>query len=139
MVEEVSSEVLEIRTTAYSHTEADHLKYGRKNAIGGRLKFGTVRSAAADWSRYPLGTKFKIIGKEDTLYVVDDYGRALVGKDVIDLYKPTQRQMRQWGVRHVEIEIVEWGSFEESLRVLKPRVRYASHVRRMVRQLQAKS
>ena len=103
------------------------------------MKFGAVRSAAADWSRYPLGTKFKIIGKEDTLYVVDDYGRALVGKDVIDLYKPTQRQMRQWGARYVEIEIVEWGCFEESLRVLKPRARYAAHVRRMVRQLQGKS
>ena len=131
--------MLEIRSTAYSHSEADHLKYGRKNAIGSRLKYGQTRSAVADWSRYPLGIKFKIVGNEDTLYIVDDYGSALVGEDVIYLYKPTLRQMRQWGVCHVEVEIIEWGSFEESLRILKPRARYASHVRRMVRQIQAKS
>ena len=103
----MNTEVLEIRSTAYSHSEADHLKYGRKNAIGSRLKYGQTRSAVADWSRYPLGTKFKIVGNEDTLYIVDDYGSALVGEDVIYLYKPTLRQMRQWGVCHVEVEIIE--------------------------------
>ena len=54
-VEGMNTEVLEIRSTAYSHSEADHLKSGRKNAIGSRLKYGRTRSAVADWSRYPLG------------------------------------------------------------------------------------
>ncbi len=135
-VPEIQHTVREVRTTAYSHGEADHIRYGRKNALGSRLKFGRVRSAAADWSRYPVGTKFRIIGQEDVLYVVDDYGRALVGKNTIDLYKPTMSQMRRWGARNVEIEIVEWGCFEESLRILKPRARKAAHVRRMVWKLQ---
>ena len=66
----MNTEVLEIRSTAYSHSEADHLKYGQ------------TRTAVADWSRYPLGIKFKIVGNEDTLYIVDDYGSGLVGEDV---------------------------------------------------------
>ena len=35
-----------VRTTAYTHNESDHLKYGRKTALGTRLRFGKVRSAA---------------------------------------------------------------------------------------------
>ena len=68
----------------------------------------------------------------DILYVVDDYGSALVGKETIDLYKPTMSSMRKWGMRHVEIEIVKWGCLIESLRILKPRATKARHVRRMV-------
>ncbi|MGI9244181.1 MAG: hypothetical protein ACR2RV_25510, partial [Verrucomicrobiales bacterium] len=62
-----------VRTTAYSHTEADHIKYGELSAMGKPLRFGMVRSAAADWSRYPVGTRFRIVGKPYE-YVVDDYG-----------------------------------------------------------------
>ncbi len=43
---------LTVRTTAYCHTEADHIVYGAKSAVGTPLRFGTVRSAAADWSRF---------------------------------------------------------------------------------------
>jgi 3D (Asp-Asp-Asp) domain-containing protein len=130
-------EVVEVRTTAYTHTEADHLRYGVRNAVGGRLQYGQVRSAAADWSRYPLGTRFRIAGSPE-IYVIDDYGSALVGKNTIDLYKPCRRSMRQWGVRELEIEVLEWGSFEESLEVLLPRARKAPHVAAMVRHLRAK-
>ena len=131
-VAEIEIEARSVKTTAYSHGEADHLRYGNMNAIGTPLRYGSVRSAAADWSRFPLGTKFRLINDPETLYVVDDYGSALVGKETIDLYKPTMKAMRQWGTRHVDIEIVEWGSFEESLRVLKPRAPKAHYVKRMV-------
>jgi len=131
-------EVVEIRTTAYTHTEASHLKYGVRNAVGGPLRYGKVRSAAADWSRFPLGTLFRIGGSPE-IYEIDDYGSALVGKNTIDLYKPTDRSMRQWGVRHVEIEVIEWGSFEKSLDVLVPRARKAPHVAAMVRGIRAKA
>ena len=48
-----------VRTTAYCHKEADSLPYGRLNAAGGTLQYGgTIRSAAADWSRFPLGDPF---------------------------------------------------------------------------------
>lgn len=126
-----------VRTTAYTHNEADHLVYGRKNAIGTRLRYGSVRSAAADWSRYPVGTQFRIKTEPGILYEVDDYGGALVGTGTIDLYKPSFASMNRWGVRHVDVEVVKWGSFDQSLKILNPRRRW-SHVRRMVNSINAK-
>ena len=120
------------RTTAYYHGEADHLAYGCKSALGSDLVYGAERSAAADWSRYPLGTRFRIVGDtHDCEYRIDDYGKALVGTNTIDLYKPTRGAMDAWGSRHVVIEVLEWGCFEESLRVMEPRT-HSLHVRRMV-------
>lgn len=119
-----------VRTTAYTHSESDHLSYGAKNAIGTSLKYtSTVRSAAADWSVYPLGTKFKVKGQPYT-YVVDDYGSALVGSGTIDIYQPTKKLMRDWGRRYVEIVVVQWGNPEQSMRVLSGRKGY-SHCGRM--------
>ena len=125
-----------VRTTAYSHLEQDSLPYGRKSAEGGTLKFGQIRSAAADWSRFPVGTVFKIDGMP-YVYEVDDYGSALVGTDTIDLYKPTLGQMRDWGVRQVDIKVLRWGSYERSYDILKDRTK-ASHVRQMVRDIKPK-
>ncbi len=119
-----------VRTTAYTHTEADHLIYGRKNAAGTTLRYGEqVRSAAADWSLYPVGTTFRIKGLPH-LYVVDDYGSALVGTGTVDLYKPSKQVMNAWGRRNVEITIVRWGSQERSAQILKDRVHHA-HCRQM--------
>jgi 3D (Asp-Asp-Asp) domain-containing protein len=117
---------MKVRTTAYTHTEPG----GSKNAIGGRLRFGgPTYSAAADWSWMPLGTRFRMLENGRT-YVIEDYGSALVGRQTVDLYKPTRRAMNQWGVRHVDIEILEWGSRAMSLKVLEPRQRNR-HVRAM--------
>lgn len=123
--------VLSVRTTAYCHSEADHLIYGRNSAIGKPLRYGAVRSAAADWSRFPLGTRFRIKSQPGVLYEVDDYGSALVGSNTIDIYCPTRDSMDDWGVRHLDIEVVNWGSFSDSLQIMKDRVAYP-HVRRMV-------
>ncbi len=50
-----------VRTTAYTHTEADHLPYGNRSALGTELRYTPeYHSVAADWSRFPLGTKFRI-------------------------------------------------------------------------------
>lgn len=121
------------RTTAYFHGEADHLAYGCKSALGSDIVYGsTNRSAAADWSSYPLGTCFRIVGDSyDCEYRVDTYGKALVGTNTIDLYKPTRGAMNAWGCREVVIGIITWGSFEESLRIMADRTR-SPHVRRMV-------
>lgn len=124
-----------VRTTAYCHDESDHIAYGNRSAVGTPLRFGRVRSAAADWSRYPLGTLFRISGQPDVIYQVDDYGSALVGTDTIDLYKPTRSQMNAWGVRHVDIEVIKWGCFENSMQLIKDRTRFP-HVRRMFDGLQ---
>ena len=126
-----------VRTTAYTHDEADHLIYGRKTAVGTQLRYGKVRSAAADWSHYPLDTQFRIKSEPGILYEVDDYGSALVGTGTIDLYKPTFSSMNRWGVRHVDVEVTKWGSFERSLHILNPRQRW-NHVGRMVTSIHAK-
>ncbi len=131
-----SPKTVQVRTTAYTHSEAGHRQYGRSNAIGTRLAVGGTNSAAADWSKFPVGTKFKILGQKQ-LYVVDDYGSALVGKNTIDLYMPTCGMMNRWGTRSVTIELIELGSYTDSLKILRPRCR-AAYIRRMVTSLQSK-
>ena len=188
-----------VRTTAYTHTESDHLAYGNHNALGGTLHAaaypsrpsyaaaaipvsnpqdivdeqggfhrqpfldhpvapmgghlppGTAAydspptyadptsygSAAADWSRWPAGTIFRI---ESTgqLYRVDDYGWALSGRNTIDLYQPTRAAMNAWGVRTVPIHVLRWGSRDESLRRLRHHQNY-KHIHRMVYELEGKT
>ena len=118
-----------VRTTAYSHMENEVGAPGRMNASGGILKYGSVRSAAADWSVYPLGTTFRVKGQPH-IYVVDDYGSALVGTNTIDIFKPSLLSMRHWGTRTTEITVIQWGSFERSARMLKGRTSY-HHCRQM--------
>jgi len=122
-------QTLTVKTTAYTHSE----KGGGRNALGRRLSGSEERSASADWARFPVGTRFKIVQTGD-IYRVDDYGSALVRKQTIDLYKPTRTSMRSWGVRYVDIKILEWGSPEKSLEILLPRSRNP-HVRAMINDL----
>ncbi len=122
-----------VRTTAYTDTESDHRPYGCHNALGDTLTCGQVNSAAADWSRWPAGTVFRI-RETGEIYRVDDYGWALSGTNTIDLYKPSRAAMNAWGVHRVNIEIVRWGNVWRSYDVLKPRNKYA-HVRRMLKEI----
>jgi 3D (Asp-Asp-Asp) domain-containing protein len=186
-----------VRTTAYTHTESDHLPYGNHNALGGQLhaatgairraeyapraipvsgddpadyrrasysgpalekfslketkttkvvktKHGTkkvvvtrkpqIGSAAADWSRWPAGTVFRLISTGQ-VYRVDDYGWALSGRNTIDLYMPSRSAMNSWGAREENIQILQWGDPNESLRLLQAHQGYR-HIRRMVLELQ---
>lgn len=118
-----------VRTTAYSHMEMEPGAPGRLNAIGTTLSYGNVRSAAADWSVYPVGTRFKIKGLPYT-YVVDDFGSSLVGTNTIDIFHPTLGLMNQWGTRKVEITVTQWGSMERVANILSKRKRH-DHCRRM--------
>ncbi|BCX47948.1 cell wall-binding protein [Haloferula helveola] len=126
-----------VRTTAYTCTESDHLQYGSMNAAGTPLRYSSrVRSAAADWSVYPVGTTFKIKGMPQ-LFVVDDYGSALTGTGTIDIYTPSKAHMKQWGRRNVEIAIVRWGSYERSAQLLSKRTHHA-HCHQMYASIQRK-
>ena len=110
--------IRKVRTTAYTHTEADHIKYAKSTASGTELRAEvSYTSAASDWSVFPVGTIFRIRGL-DRIFVIDDYGSALVGTETIDLYHPNTKGMNIWGVQHVDIEILEYGSLEESLDIL---------------------
>src|SRR6516164_5029817 len=117
------TQVQRVRTTAYTDTESDHIQYSNHNALGGTLQCGAIHSAAADWSRWPAGTVFRI-RETGELYRVDDYGWALSGTNTIDLYKPSRAAMNAWGVRGVTIENLQWGDPKESLAILRQRSHY---------------
>lgn len=191
-----------VRTTAYTHTESDHLEYSNHNALGGELHAAarpirtaaatrralpvgadeeddyrrvtlsdtplqpfsmtettTIRrsgsaikrtttttvtryvnqpstygSAAADWSRWPAGTIFRLLSTGQ-VYRVDDYGWALAGRNTIDLYMATPNEMNAWGARSEPIEILRWGDPQESLRFLQSHQGYR-HIKRMVLELE---
>ena len=122
-----------VRTTAYARIE----KGGRRNALGKYLSGHHVMSAASDWSRFPLGTRFRIVDTKEE-FIIDDYGTALIGTSTIDLYKPTKLEMKRWGVRNVDIDILQWGSEEQSLKVLGPRAKHQTP-RRMIAALQKRN
>ena len=191
------SDFQNVRTTAYTHSEADHVRYGARNAVGGRLyaasrpfqsaaytaralpvgssgvsqayasrslesyltpqkrkvtkwvkgKRGTkkkvvvteyvrptIGSAAADWSRWPVGTTFRLLSTGQ-IYKIDDYGWALAGRNTIDLYMPSRQAMNTWGVRHEPMQILRWGSEAESRAVLAGRANH-KHCRRMLLSLE---
>ena len=67
-----------------------------------------IGSAAADWSRWPAGTVFRLFSTGQN-YRVEDYGWALSGRNTIDLYMANQREMNNWGAREETIEILKWG------------------------------
>lgn len=93
-----------------------------------------IGSAAADWSRWPAGTVFRLISTGQ-VYRVEDYGWALAGRNTIDLYMPSRGSMNSWGAREENIQILRWGDPEESLRLLQAHQGYR-HIRRMVLELQ---
>jgi 3D (Asp-Asp-Asp) domain-containing protein len=131
------SAYMKVRTTAYTHTESDHVKYADSSALGTPLQSGSIRSAAGDWARWPVGTKFMILATGQ-IYQIDDYGWALAGRNTIDLYCPNRSEMSVWGVRRVTIQILEWGDPWRSYHVLKPRSdnSHNAHVRRMMTEIQ---
>ena len=200
-----------VRTTAYTHTEADHTQYGARNALGGELhaagpaihraenvrRAGTISdsddvevinisntdaklqpfsmqetkkarrvtttttrvskttttrgtkravavskppkigSAAADWSRWPVGTTFRLLSTGQT-YRVEDYGWAVSGRNTIDLYMSNQRDMNTWGARQEPIQILHWGDPQQSLQFLQSHTDY-KHIKRMVLELQGRN
>lgn len=126
----VSDRVRHVRTTAYTCSEDDHIQYGSMNAAGTPLRYSDrVRSAAADWAVYPVGTVFRIKGMPQ-LFVVDDYGSALTGTGTVDIYTPSKAHMNVWGRRNVELTIVQWGSYARSAEILAKR-RHHPHCNQM--------
>jgi 3D (Asp-Asp-Asp) domain-containing protein len=95
-----------------------------------------IGSAAADWSRWPAGTVFRLLSTGQN-YRVEDYGWALSGRNTIDLYMANQRAMNTWGARQETIEVLKWGDPQESLQFLRRHQDYR-HIRRMVLELEGR-
>src|SRR5207248_11357170 len=92
----------DVRTAAYTRIEEG----GHRNALGKYLSGRHVMSAACDWSRFPLGSRFRIVDTKEE-FIIDDYGTALIGTSTIDLYKPTNLEMKRWGARNIDIDILQ--------------------------------
>jgi 3D (Asp-Asp-Asp) domain-containing protein len=126
-----------LKTTAYTHTEADHTRYKKKAATGETLVAN--HSAAADWSIFPVGTVLRI---DNHKYEISDYGSALVKRSgeipVVDIYQPSRYAMNKYGSKYVNnVEVVKWGSYQESAEILRARLNYP-HCRTMYNRIQTK-
>jgi len=99
-------------------------------------KASPIGSAAADWSRWPMGTTFRLLSTGQ-MYRVEDYGWALSGRNTIDLYMANQREMNSWGAREETIQVLQWGDPQQSLQFLQSHQNY-KHIKRMVLELEGR-
>jgi 3D (Asp-Asp-Asp) domain-containing protein len=127
----------ETRTTTRVKTRTRVTKTTRivKRAIA-VAKVPRIGSAAADWSRWPMGTTFRLLSTGQ-MYRVEDYGWALSGRNTIDLYMANSRDMNTWGARQETIQVLQWGDRRESLRLLQSHQDYR-HIKRMVLELEGR-
>jgi 3D (Asp-Asp-Asp) domain-containing protein len=135
----------EVRRASYSPSLQPFSMSERRTTTTIRTRAGRSRSAppipvvgsaAADWSRWPAGTTFRLLSTGQ-MYRVDDYGWALSGRNTIDLYMANEREMNSWGAREETIQILQWGDPGESLRFLAPHQDYR-HIKRMVLELEGR-
>ena len=124
-----------VTRTTHSDRRAVTVSPGRRSrGEGGRPP--QIGSAAADWSRWPAGTVFRLLSTGQN-YRVEDYGWALSGRNTIDLYMANQREMNSWGARQETIQVLKWGDSQESLQFLRSHQNY-KHIKRMVLELEGR-
>jgi len=109
---------------------------GSKRAVAASKQPPRIGSAAADWSRWPVGTTFRLLSTGQ-VYRVEDYGWALSGRNTIDLYMANQHDMNAWGARQEPIQILHWGDPQQSLHILQTHQDH-KHIKRMVLELQGR-
>jgi hypothetical protein len=76
---------------------------------------------------------------ESYVYQVDNYGSALVGTKTIDLYRRSKASLNQRCACNANIKVLKWGSFDQSLAIMKPRVGIKPHIRQMVSAIETRS
>jgi 3D (Asp-Asp-Asp) domain-containing protein len=123
------------RTTRVTKMTATTTR-GAKRAVAISKSPPQIGSAAADWSRWPVGTTFRLLSTGQ-MYRVEDYGWALSGRNTIDLYMANQRDMNSWGARQEPIQVLHWGDPQESLQFLRGHQDY-KHIKRMVLELEGR-
>jgi 3D (Asp-Asp-Asp) domain-containing protein len=120
-----------------SAARASRNRRGRTTRSARRSRPPKIGSAAADWSRWPVGTTFRLLSTGQ-IYRVDDYGWALSGRNTIDLYMANRRDMNAWGARQEPIQILQWGDPQQSLQFLQSHQGY-KHIKRMVLELEGRN
>src|SRR5205823_14709542 len=101
-------------TTTTTTTRTVKVVRAKRVVVKTRAQPPKIGSAAADWSRWPAGTTFRLLSTGQ-IYRVDDYGWALSGRNTIDLYMADQREMNSWGAREETIQILQWGEDRKSV------------------------
>jgi len=124
-----------VTTTRVTKTTAP--PKGTKRAVAVSKVPPRIGSAAADWSRWPMGTTFRLLSTGQT-YRVEDYGWALSGRNTIDLYMANQRDMNAWGARQEPIQVLHWGDPQQSLQLLRAHQEH-KHIKRMVLELEGRN
>ena len=118
-------------------TKAPVMTRGGKRAVAVSKKPPRIGSAAADWSRWPVGTTFRSLSTGQ-MYRVEDYGWALSGRNTIDLYMSNRSDMNSWGARQEPIQVLHWGDAQQSLQILQSHTEH-KHIKRMVLELQGRN
>ena len=126
----------ETRTVTRTTTRVTKVTRGGRKVVVAKSQPPKIGSAAADWSRWPMGTTFRLLSTGQ-IYRVEDYGWALAGRNTIDLYMATQGEMNNWGARQEPIQILRWGDPGESLQFLQSHQDY-KHIKRMVLELKGR-
>jgi 3D (Asp-Asp-Asp) domain-containing protein len=124
-----------VTTTRVPKTTATTTR-GVKRAVAVSKSPPRIGSAAADWSRWPMGTTFRLLSTGQ-MYRVEDYGWALSGRNTIDLYMANRSDMNAWGARQEPIQVLRWGDPQESLQFLRGHQGY-KHIKRMVLELEGR-
>lgn len=91
---------------------------GAVTARGTKYRDGAVASASADWSRWPVGTVFRVLAT-GKVYEVDDFSEDVVGRNEIQLYRSALSNLPSGGRKYVTIEIIKWGSPRSSAKILE--------------------
>ena len=124
-------------TTVTTTTKTTTTTKGGKRAVAVSKSPPRIGSAAADWSRWPVGTTFRLLSTGQ-MYRVEDYGWALSGRNTIDLYMANQRDMNTWGARQEPIQVLHWGDPQQSLQILQSHADH-KHIKRMMLELQGRN
>ncbi|MEM0895311.1 MAG: hypothetical protein AAGJ79_00390 [Verrucomicrobiota bacterium] len=128
-----------VASTARFQVNEMHTNDPERTALGSGVQTGIVRSASADWSKFPVGTRFRLVGDPaQQEYVIDDFSAELVGSNSVELALPSEKDSETWGSRNIVLEILNWGSFEKSLTIIQAseeRMEQA-HVLQMVARIQ---
>lgn len=95
---DVAAPSVDALLTGYA-TGGDGGAVGAVTASGTRVHWGT---AAADWRVYPLGTRLKIEGFPDDVFVVEDTGGGLKGQ-IVDVWFPDLATAEAFGTHHGKV------------------------------------